>query len=295
MKTYEIKDHEASWLPDDGEFRLVWQDEFDGAKGAAFDDSKWDYRVSMMGKEHPAWVKDGVSLDGKGNIAFRLMLAEDGRPVSAQLQTGYNFMDEPTVPTKFGADALQWNIGKLHKSRFTHTYGYYECRCRMQQRGGWWSAFWMQSPIIGASLDPAESGSELDIMECFKPGEIITHAFHMNGYGADYHWFNSHRQTEAFKERVPHKVDTTTFHRYGLLWEEDGYTVYLDGRPCGEKVGCSQGDAVSKVKEFLLLTTECMYYRDDGCTAGPAPELEAAAAAGDAFEVDYVRVFDRVR
>jgi len=52
---------------------------------------------------------------------------------------------------------------------------------------------------------------------------------------------------------------------------------------------------VSKVKEFLLLTTECMYYRDEGCTAGPAPELEAAAAAGDAFEVDYVRVFDRVK
>ena len=24
-----------------------------------------------------------------------------------------------------------------------HRYGYYECRCRLQQMPGWWSAFWM--------------------------------------------------------------------------------------------------------------------------------------------------------
>lgn len=276
MKTYEIKDHEASWLPDDGDFRLVWQDEFDGPKGAPFDGSKWDYRVSMMGKRHPAWVRDGVSLDGNGNVSFRLMLSEDGRPVSAQLQTGYNFMDEPVVPTKFGADALQWNIGKLHGNLFTHTYGYYECRCRMQQRGGWWSAFWMQSPIIGATLDPAESGSELDIMESFTPGEIISHNVHTLGYGLDYR--NAHAGDGM-------KLAKEEFHRFGMLWDENGYTFYVDGKEDGHI-----SEYVSRRPQFILISTEVMGYRHES----HQPVKEAFDSLGDEFLVDYVRVFDRI-
>ena len=116
----------------DGAFQLVWSDEFDGTE---LDRSKWDYRLSMMGKRHPAWTDKGVHLDGNSNAVFTL-LQEEGRPVSAQLQTGYNFMDEPVTKTRFGADDLQWNIGKLKQSKFVHTYGYYECRCRLQQKEG---------------------------------------------------------------------------------------------------------------------------------------------------------------
>lgn len=119
-------------MPEGKTFTLVWNDEFDGN---TLDRSKWDYRTSMMGKVHPAWCEEGVELDGNSNAVFTLML-KDGRPVSPQLQTGYNFMDEPIKQTKFGADCLQWNIGKLKKSMFTHKYGYYECRCRRQQKPG---------------------------------------------------------------------------------------------------------------------------------------------------------------
>ena len=52
--------------------------------------------------------------------------------VSSQLQTGYNFMDEPVKQTTFERDHLQWPIGKLKENRYTHRYGYYECRCRRQ-------------------------------------------------------------------------------------------------------------------------------------------------------------------
>lgn len=111
MKKFEIADHEPSYLPEGKTFTLVWNDEFDGN---TLDRTKWDYRTSMMGKVHPAWCEEGVELDGNSNAVFTLML-KDGRPVSPQLQTGYNFMDEPIKQTKFGADCLQWNIGKLKK------------------------------------------------------------------------------------------------------------------------------------------------------------------------------------
>ena len=220
MREFAVAAHEPSLLPE-GDWKMVWHDEFDGLE---LDRSKWDYRLSMMGKRHPAWTDKGVRLDGASNAVFSL-LEEDGRPVSSQLQTGYNFMDEPTVPTKFGWCDLQWNIGKLKENLYTHTFGYYECRCKLQQHPeGWWSAFWLQSPIIGASLDPAESGTELDIMECFRHGIIASHNAFTGGYGLD---------TRRAKAGGVNGLDMTVFHRFGMKWNESGYTFYVDGEENG--------------------------------------------------------------
>lgn len=273
MQNYSIDGHEQSILPD-GEWKLAWNDEFDGTE---LDRTKWDYRLSMMGKIHPAWTDKGVYLDGKSNAVFTI-LEEDGRPVSSQLQTGYNFMDEPTIATKFGSDVLQWNIGKLKQSLYTHTYGYYECRCRLQQMPeGWWSAFWVQSPIIGASLDPAETGTELDIMECFKTGTIHPHNAFTGGYGQD--------SKRAFAGGMS-GLDHTAFHRFGMEWNENGYTFYIDGVEDGHI-----DQYVSKRPEFILISTEVKGYRREGHKACP----EAFDIIGkDTFVVDYVRVFDRI-
>jgi len=273
MKEYPVEGHEASFLPE-GEWKMVWNDEFDGT---VLDRSRWDYRLSMMGRRHPAWTDRGVTLDGQSNAVFSLLL-EEGRPVSSQLQTGYNFMDEPVVPTKFGHDHLQWNIGKLKRDLYTHTFGYYECRCKLQQHPeGWWSAFWIQSPVIGASLDPAETGSELDVMECFDYGEVHHHNVFTGGYGLD----SKRASVGGLKG-----LDQTVFHRFGLLWDETGYTFYVDGKEDGHI-----GEYVSKRPEFLLISTEVKGYRYED----HQPVKEAFDLAGkDFFTVDYVRVFDPV-
>lgn len=273
MKKFEIENHEPSYLPE-GEWKLVWSDEFDGTE---LDRTKWDYRLSMMGQEWPAWTDDSeaVTLDGNSNAVFTL-LEKDGRPVSAQLQTGYNFMDQPTEKTKFGADALQWNIGKLKENKFTHRYGYYECRCKLQQKDGWWSAFWMQSPMIGASLDPKTSGSELDIMECFNPGDIAAHNAFTGGYGLD-----------CKNEHVGgmNGLDVNEYHYFGMLWDENGYTFYVDGKEDGHI-----SKYVSGIPEFLLISTEVKGYRYDD----HKPVKEAFEAIGDKFYVDHIRVFDKI-
>ena len=271
MSIYEVGGHEPSILPDGYDFELVWQDEFDGDK---LDETKWDYRLCMMGKRHPAWTDKGVHLDGQSNCVFTLMKDEQGKPVSSQLQTGYNFMDEPTVKTKFGEENLQWNIGKLKESKFTHKYGYYECRCRLQQKEGWWSAFWIQSPIIGASLDPAETGSEIDVMESFSPGTIAEHNVFTGGYGLDCKRLTAGEKTE---------IDHTVWHRFGVLWDETGYTFYVDGKEDGRIC-----ENVSKRPEFILISTESHGYRHEL----HAPISVASENAGDTFLVDYVRVFD---
>ncbi len=271
MKKYEICGHEPSYLPE-GNWKLVWSDEFDGTR---LDDTKWDYRLCMMGKRWNAWTDKGVHLDGNSNLVFTLTEDENGKPVSSQLQTGYNFMDQPTVPTKFGNDFLQWNIGKLHENKFTHGKGYYECRCRLQQKDGWWSAFWIQSPIIGASLDPADSGVEIDIMESFKPGDIAAHNVFTGGYGLDMKNRNVGGVTG---------LDVSEFHTFGLLWDETGYTFYIDGKEDGKIT-----DFITERPEFILISTEVKGYRSN---ENHEPTKEAYEAIGDTFLVDYIRVFD---
>ena len=78
--------------------------------------------MSMMGTRWPAWTDKGVQLDGNSNAVFKV-IEEDGRPVSSQLQTGYNFMDESVVKTKFNDEHLQWQIGKLKEDKYTKKYG----------------------------------------------------------------------------------------------------------------------------------------------------------------------------
>ena len=271
MKFYKVTDHEPSILPD-GDWEMTWSDEFDGTE---LDRSKWDYRMSMMQLEHPAWTDEGVELDGNSNAVFKIM-EKDGRPVSSQLQTGYNYMDQPLEKTTFGNEHLQWRIGKLHENKFTQKYGYFECRCRLQQMLGWWSAFWIQSPMIGATLDPAVSGSEIDVMECFKPGVVHRHNVFTGGYGKD--------MKHAFVGGGFEHEDKEAFHRFGVLWDETGYTFYVDGKEDGHI-----SDYVSHCPEFILITTEVKGYRH--ADHQPIPEAWEAIKAGDTFLVDYVRVF----
>ena len=271
MKKFEVANHAPSLLPDGMEFELVWSDEFDGE---VLDTDKWDYRLCMMGKRHPAWTDKAVKLEN-GCAVFSIF-EENGEVVSSQLQTGYNFMDEPVLPTKFGKEHLQWPIGKLHKNKFTHRYGYYECRCRLQRNLGWWSAFWIQSPNIGSTLDPKLSGSEVDIMESFYPGEIHRHNVFTGGYGQDMQNLHVGGSDGA---------STDEFHTFGLLWTEDKYVFYVDGVEDGVIT-----DNVSAVEQFILISTEPRGYRKEGHR--PTPEAYEAARTGDTFEVDYVRVFD---
>ena len=286
-----VKDAAPSLVPS-GQWKLVWHDEFDGDK---LDTSKWCYRTNFWGidaywfarpEDHAVEVTNGVA-------RLKLVKRPDGQIVSPQLQTGRLVWDDlGKNPDKNGL----WPFPKREKSRFEHRFGYYECRCRLQKKRGWWSAFWMQAPGSGATLEPRNCGVEHDIMESFFPGEVISHAFLTRGYGADYRGFNAYRAPDDvdLKKYPVWKLDTEEFHTFGFLWEEDGYTCFVDGRRSGFKVGGGAGEDVSQVPEFLLVTTECKMFRSDRGTGKADPELEAAYLAGDDFVIDHVRVFDRV-
>ena len=281
-----VADRAPSLLPDGRAFKLVWNDEFDGP---ALDESKWMYRTNFWGRSAHWFAKpeDGCVEVRDGLAHLRVRKLPNGQFVSPQLQTGEIMWDVPDL----GSTNSFWYLGRRCKPKFAHRYGYYECRCRLQQLPGWWSAFWMQTEMQGACLDASLAGIEQDIMESFDPGEVIVASFHYDGYGPDYKSFHI---PAAFDERPGAEdtylalgLDKTKYHTFGLLWEPDGYSVYVDGRLRGKN-----GKAVSRIPEFLLISTECKWYRKNRMTGKGVPELEAAAAANDEFIVDYVRVYD---
>ena len=170
FKEYIVENHEPSLLPEGKEWKLVWNDEFDGD---TLDETKWDFRLHLFHKPHPAYTTKGISFDGNSNLIMSVF-EENGQFYSPQLQTGENFLDRPNTDS-------EWPVAKFKEPKFLHKYGYYEARVKLQKQKGWWSAFWVQSPTIGCSPNPETAGVELDIMECFTPGIIAPHTIHWGG------------------------------------------------------------------------------------------------------------------
>lgn len=258
-----------SQLPVGKTWKLVWNDEFNGN---SLDTTKWGFRLHIMQTRHQTFTTEGVEV--KGGLLYLNLVEKNGQYYSPHLQTGENFLDRPGSPYSNG---LIWPISSIKTPKFVHKYGYYEIRCQLQKQPGWWSAFWLQSPVIGSSLDPTRAGVELDIMENFTRDNKISHNIHWDGYGTDH----KHKGSGGLL-----LWDTSKeFHTFGMYWGKTGYIFYVDGKESWRIDG-----PVSDVEQFILVSTECMGYRN-GTRDKPSDILKKAVLP-DAFIVDYVRVYD---
>ncbi len=97
--------------PPEGEsWKIVWHDEFDGTQ---LDKNKWE--VPDNKRRDGWWSPKAVSLDGKGNLAIRV-LKDGDRYLDACVRT---------------------------RGKFEHAQGFYVARVRLQRQPGHWSAFWL--------------------------------------------------------------------------------------------------------------------------------------------------------
>lgn len=296
MKQFDLPGHAPSFLPEDKKWKLIWNDEFDGTE---LDRSKWGFRLNFWGQPMPAFTEEGVELDGNSHLRLHLIKKEDGNYCSAHLQTGSLTYDIPRDSNGF------WPFGKYEEPRFMHRYGYYEIRCRLPKYPGWHAAFWLQACGIGAHPDPRQAGVECDIMENYRQhtegkmiGGNLWGGYGKNGSGSGHFSWD-------------YKETADTWHYYGVDWSPAGYRFYADGQLMGtvlppemahlknvekeggpdspwSKAGSVAIGPVSQTEQFILVSTECHGYRENG---KPDPLLDQAVLP-DFFEVDHVRVFD---
>ncbi|MBR0460357.1 MAG: glycoside hydrolase family 16 protein [Victivallales bacterium] len=293
MQEYLYENHAPSHLPEGHQWKLVWNDEFDGLE---LDRTKWLFRLYFWGKRFPAFTDQGVELDGESHLRLHLVKNPDGTYSSPHLQTGSLTFDIPKDPkNKF------WLFGEQPRPTFMHRYGFYEIRCRFPKCDGWHSAFWLQAPGVGSHPDARVAGVECDIMENYRlyTENKIVGGNLWGGYGKECGGSGHFRWN--------HEETPDRWHYYAVNWTPTGYDFYIDGKlrgrvtpnpedfvaeldadghPCG---GVRTGP-VSQIEQFLLVSTECHGYR----TNGVYDPLLDKAILPDYFEVDHVRVFDDV-
>lgn len=185
-------------------------------------------------------------------------------------------------PAGYYSYALDTNHG-----RFEQTYGYFEVRCILPPGEGLWGAFWMLTDGMFTENGDGTDGAEIDVFESpnYASKEIwkrncVSSAIHYDGYN------EAHRSTALGKFYVG-KDAYTAYHTYGVEWNQDGYSFYIDGKKTG---GTNFGGA-SQVPEYLILSTE----------VGGSDGVPGDSWAGDItkngtdfsseFIIDYVRVY----
>ena len=218
MTEYKVENHESSYLPDGYDWKLSFSDEFDAP---VLDKNKRSFRKHLFHKKNECWTEDEGIEFKDGNIIFKLV-EKDGKYYCCQLQTGENWYDRPAP------EGSVWNVAKFKEQNFLHKFGYYEIRCKLQKGDNWWSSFWLQAPYIGTQPDEKKVGVEVDILESFYGGTYIPHFIHWGGYGENYHYTSTlteHRNSEK-RDAIP--LDDG-YHRFGCMWDEEGYTFFVDG------------------------------------------------------------------
>ena len=232
-QTIEDNDEEVNY----DKMKLAWNDEFDGTK---VDESKWNYQYDGKPRDMGIVSRKAVALDGKGNLVLKV-LKENNTYYMAHIATDKSFLP---------------------------TYGYFECRAKMNRTLGPHVAFWLQSPTVQQVGDPGENGTEIDIFEYHRKNpDIVWFNLHWDGYGSTH-------KTTGYKYRYPSVKEG--FHTFGLKWTPTKYVFYVDG-----KMIWSTNQAISNRSEYIVLSTEVQGWGGDP-SLGTFP---------DSVVFDYVRYY----
>ncbi|HEY6879414.1 MAG TPA: glycoside hydrolase family 16 protein [Polyangiales bacterium] len=181
-------------------WRLVWQDEFEGAEGSSPSASRWVFETGGNGfgndeLEYYTARPENAALDGDGKLVITAR-AESymGRSyTSARLKT---------------------------QGTFATTYGRFEARLKLPVGQGMWPAFWMLGANLGAAQWP--DCGEIDIMENIGKEPALVHGtLHGPGYSGS----NGIGKSYALPDRAQFSAD---FHVYAVEWEAHEIRWYVD-------------------------------------------------------------------
>lgn len=118
-------------LPAGKEWKLIWNDEFDGTR---LDETKWN-RLGDYKRRDGWWLKEDAYLSGKGTLILR---------------------------TKKDGD--RYTCGAVDTAgKFERAFGYFVARCAMPQAEGHWAAFWLQTTGTSRVGDEGRDGTEIEI------------------------------------------------------------------------------------------------------------------------------------
>lgn len=233
-------------------YEIVWQDEFEGTE---LDTTKWHGHAQNF---------DGVpcaAYDGGYYCSDCLEVKDGCLTISIRHEDG----SDPDKPEG-------WYFASIDTQGIAEfSYGYFECRAKLAKAVAGNCAFWLNSPVAYDTSVPKEEGNEVDIMESMRYG-----VEHQGSVENNIHYFDETGHQRLHARWVIVGDDAyDEFHTYGLKWDTEGYTFYVDGKECRKTdFGLASGP------EYIVLSN---FMRD----------FKTQSIEGDSadFVVDYVKVY----
>ncbi|SHK46001.1 glycoside hydrolase family 16 protein [Epilithonimonas mollis] len=195
-------DEDAEQRLPERNWELIWSDDFNGAKGASPDASKWNYDIGKgtdgWGNQELQYYTDrpeNVMLDGKGNLVI--------------------------TAKKENYSGSSYTSGRIKtQGLFAQKYGKIESRIKTPSGPGIWPAFWMLGDNINTTPWPA--CGEVDIMELKGHTPNVVHStLHGPGYSAGSALTKSYGlQNSRFDQG---------YHIFGMEWKENQIDFFVDG------------------------------------------------------------------
>jgi beta-glucanase (GH16 family) len=172
-------------------WRIVWSDEFEGARMARPDPAKWTYDLGASGwgnRELENYTRENAFLDGDGHLVIEARKTDSGGYTSSRLKS---------------------------QGLAAFTFGKIEARMQLPTGQGVWPAFWM----LGEDIKPKgwPTCGEIDIMENIgkEPG-IVHGTIHGPGYSG------------GQGIGAPYTLPAGGFHVYAVIRESDSIEFLVD-------------------------------------------------------------------
>lgn len=241
-------------------WKLVWSDEFDGAKGAKLDASKWVYETGGSGwgnnqLEFDTDRAQNASLDGSGELTITAI-------------------KESYMGKSYTSVRLNTN------GKFSHLYGRYETRMKIPFGPGMWPAFWM----MGVDSDNVgwPTRGEIDIMENIgREPDTIHGTLHGPGYSGG-------NGIGAPSKLAMSQRFADDYHVFAVEWEKEVVRWYVDGKLYQTRTPKDLPNGAKWVYDhpfFILLNL---------AVGGQWPgNPDSSTMFPQTLKVDYVRVYDR--
>jgi beta-glucanase (GH16 family) len=245
------------------EWKLIWQDEFNGKK---LDKTKWNVLTRETSKhdELQYYIPDEVYLqDGNLRIQSSKRDYGDKHYTSGRLDT---------------------------KDKLAITYGKFEIRGKLPVGKGLWPAYWLYPQnrdwqMEYTMTEAVANGKETSIPE-FRPWyteiDIMEYLGHEpNVFYATFHYysFKGEKKSSA-KKYVPDFSFADNFHIFVLEWEPDAIHWYIDG-----ELIHTATEGIPHAPHFLILNTAV-----GGSWPGNPDETTIFPQYHD---IDYVRIYQK--
>jgi beta-glucanase (GH16 family) len=189
------EDEELQW-------RLVWEDEFEGPAGELPDSTWWSFDIGTnWGNDQLEYDTDrpeNVSLDGAGHLAITA--------IKEEYLTLYDYTS-----------------GRIKtQGLFEHGYGRFEARIKLPVGQGIWPAFWLLGNDFGVVGWP--DCGEIDIMEYRGQEPSIVHgSLHGPGYSGG--------EAITLSYGLIGEQFNNGFHVFSIKWDADRIIWMVDDAP----------------------------------------------------------------